>query len=284
MLGLLRCCHPTLEYRGTMTARTVGGRLSSDAPVCKKNRTEQNRTEQNRTEQNRNPATLLRKRKTRRLMWTLDEFLIGCRLSNLPVPRIPDTTTVTGLETKKCYLCRRVYSDIMCPLCHIVMFVLFAFRPTGRRLCVREQNRVLRKIMVLLCANVFRELALLNFCSTINPPTPTSIVTGNNKRINTTTMELNFFTSSGAKVGRHVLVSARCTDLFLTAGYIFLEQFSLTDPTAYVSSHLVIWGRKQTQFSEMDLLFIFPEYQTMEQVKNVSSSQRKHSVIRTLQK
>jgi hypothetical protein len=97
-------------------------------------------------------------------------------------------------------------------------------------------------------------------------------------------MKLNSLMSSGAKVGRHLLSSARCTDLFLTIGSVTWEQFGLTDPTAYVSSHLFIWGRKQSQFSEMDLLFTFVEYQTMEQVKNVSSSQRKHSLIRTPQK
>jgi hypothetical protein len=70
-------------------------------------------------------------------------------------------------------------------------------------------------------------------------------------------MELNFFTSSGAKVGRHLLSSVRCTDLFVTIGSVAWEQFGFTDPTKYVCSHLFIWGRKQTQFSEMDLLFIF---------------------------
>jgi len=104
-LGLLRCCHPTLEYGGTMAPRTVGGRLSSDAPLYAR--------------RIKSSSTLLRKRKTRRLMWTLDEFLVGYSLS-------------------KSYLCRRVCSDIVCPLCHIVMFVLFALRLTGWRLCVRE--------------------------------------------------------------------------------------------------------------------------------------------------
>jgi hypothetical protein len=47
-------------------------------------------------------------------------------------------------------------------------------------------------------------------------------------------MELTIFTSSGAKMGRHLLISARCTDLFLTIGSVAWEQFGLTDPTAYV--------------------------------------------------
>jgi hypothetical protein len=60
-------------------------------------------------------------------------------------------------------------------------------------------------------------------------------------------MERIFFTSSDAKMGRYLLNSASCTDLFLTIGPVAWEQFGLTDPTAYVSF----------QFPEMDLLLNF---------------------------